>query len=175
MSGIVNSTGARSGIIESLPTGHIIQTVHPTPQVGSRVGMTNELTTTYQNFYEVPITLKGGNSNILIIFSYNYYLDAQTGLGMQIREKAGTGVTTSDTEVHSHGTGDGTGPLNVYFNATTTYNQHTMHAVDDATSHSAGDTIYYGFLFRARSGSGYVPPDNAPDGYFKCTLLEITA
>ena len=173
MSGIVNSTGARSGIIESLPTGHIFQTVHPTPQVGSRVGMTNELTTTYQNFYEVPITLKGGNSNILIIFSYNYYLDAQTGLGMQIREKAGTGVTTSDTEVHSHGTGDGTGPLHAYFSATSTYNQHTFHTVADATSHSAGTLVSYGFFFKKRSEAGYVPPDNSPDGYFSATLMEI--
>jgi hypothetical protein len=154
----------------TFPSGHVIQMVSPAPSIE-----TNALTTSYVNLYEVGITLKGGNSKVLIIFSYNYYVGSESGLGFELRKKTSSGVGTSDTAVFTHGTGDGTGPLHVYYNATATYNQHTIHAVDDATSHSAGNTIYYGFFFKIRSNSGYAPPDNAPDGYFSATLLEITA
>ena len=154
----------------NFPAGHVIQMISTDPSIE-----TNTLTTSYVNLYEVGITLKGGNSKVLIIFSYNYYVGSESGLGFELRKKTSSGVGTSDTAVFTHGTGDGTGPLHVYFNATTTYNQHTIHAVDDATGHNAGNTIYYGFFFKIRSNNGAVPPDNAPDGYFKCTLLEVTA
>ena len=163
-------TAGTIGSSVTFPAGHVIQMVSPTPTVE-----TNTLTTSYVNLYEVPITLVGGNSKVLIIFSYNYYVGSESGLGFELRKKTSSGVGTSDTAVFTHGTGDGTGPLHVYFNATTTYNQHTIHAVDDATGHNAGNTIYYGFFFKIRSNNGAVPPDNAPDGYFKCTLLEVTA
>ena len=151
------------------PAGHVIQ------MITSKSVETNALTTSYVNLFEVSITLKGGNSKVLILHNFNYYEGSGSGLGLQIRKKTSSGVGTSDTAVWTDGTVDGTGPLHWYYEDAGSYNTGNIHVVDDATSHSAGDAIYYGFFFRMRSGTVAVPPDNNTDGYLQATLLEFTA
>lgn len=153
----------------NFPAGHCIQMVPP-----SVVEETNTLTTTYTNLHEVSITLKGGNSKILILHEFNWFTNSGVGIGQKVFKKTSSGVTTSDTLVFDKQTGDGTGPLLYYGGSTNLYFTAHHHFVDDASSHNAGDTIYYGFFYRVRSGSAAIPPNNTPDGYFKTTLLEIS-
>ena len=156
----------QSGV--NFPAGHCIQMVTQTVSVE-----TNTLTTTYTNLYEVSITLKGGNSKILILHEFNWYASSGSGIGQVVYKKTSATVTTSDTLVFDKGTGDTAGPLH-YYSETGNYSTAHHHYVDDASSHNAGDTIYYGFFYRKRSGTVQLPPDNGPDGYFKTTLLEIS-
>lgn len=164
-----NNPTVTLGSNATFPAGHVIQFVTP-----SVVVETNALTTSYVNLHEVSITLKGGSSKILILHEFNWYEAQGSGIGQKVYKKTSATVTTSDTLVFDKGTGDSNGPLHYYGGNTSFYFTSHHHFVDDASSHNAGDTIYYGFFYRIRSGTATLPPDNSPDGYFKTNLLEIS-
>ena len=167
-SGTITTGTLGSGV--TFPAGHCIQFVTPSVVVG-----TNALTTSYENLHEVSITLKGGNSKILILHEFNWYAESGVGIGQKVYKKTdNSGVATSDTLVFDKGTGDSSGPLQYYGGGSNFYFTAHHHFVDDASSHNAGDIIYYGFFYRVRSGTAQVPVNNSPDGYFKTNLLEIS-
>jgi len=171
--GIANAGTITAGTIGSsvaFPAGHVIQMVHPTP-----VTETNTLTTSYVNLHEVSITLKGSNSKILVLHGWQYYAASGTGIGFQIYKDTSSGVSTSDTLLAPVGCVDTVGPLHYYADASR-YQSAQYSVVDNVTSNSAGDTIYYGFFYRKRDGNASVPNDGTNnDGYFITTLIEITA
>ena len=151
------------------PAGHVIQIVDPTPVVE-----TNSLTETYLNLHEVSITLEGGSSKILIFHEFQGRAATSTGVGQRVYKKVGaSGVQTSDTAVFTLGAADSAGPLGNYYNSETFFTSSNF-IVDDASSHNAGNTVYYGFFYRRRSGSADIPINQPTDGYFKTTLLEIS-
>ena len=150
----------------TFPAGTVLQVVPPAISVES-----NTLTTSYVNYYEVPITLKSNSSNVLILHQFNYY-SGNGGFGQEIYRSSSTPVTTSDTVVFNYGSVDTAGPVEWYDSSE--YGTAMTHAMDVITGNSAGDTLYYGFFYKLRSNTAQVPASNTvTDGYFATTLIEI--
>jgi hypothetical protein len=149
------------------PAGHVIQVVTPPVTVE-----TNSLTTSYVNYYEASLTLKSSNSKVFIVHSFNYFISSG-GFGQQIYRSTSTPVTTSDTVVFNSGAVDGTGGPLQYFIGSTFYSTATTQAVDDISGQTAGDELYYGFFYKAYSGTVNLPVNESTDGFFATTIFEI--
>lgn len=149
------------------PAGHVIQLVPTNVSVEG-----NNITTSYVNYYEVQITLKSSSSNVLILHQFNYWVSASSGFGQKIYRSSSSPVTTSDTVVFDHNSIDGTGPLGWYGSSMASTN--TTHAVDIVTGHNSGETLFYGFFYKERSGTAQVPSINTgANGCFATTLIEV--
>jgi len=161
----VNNGTLGSGVV--FPAGHVIQVVNPAVSVE-----TNSLTTSYVNYYEVSLTLKSSSSKVFIVHSFNYYISSG-GFGQQIYRSTSTPVTTSDTVVFNSGASDGSGGPLQYYIGSSFYSTATTQAVDDISGQTAGDQLYYGFFYRAYSGTVNLPVNEVTDGFFATTLFEI--
>jgi hypothetical protein len=165
MSGIINSVGARGGIVGSdvYPAGHLLG-------IESIVSVeTNALSTsTYTTYLSDNIITKGANSNIYIILEMSYGLNSvASGFGVRILR----GTTT----IYTSGGGDGTGPHTFYTQHGTVMGYGTVSFLDTGNTAGLGTTLTYHLQARTYSSGTVDMPDSGGtgDGELKITLMEF--
>ena len=168
------TTGTSSGLTldsgVTFPTGHVLQVVQ------NESTETNTLTTSYENLYEVSLTLKSASSDVYGFFSFHHELRGGGGLGVKIYRNNSATVTTSHTAVWTKNLADGTGPYTWYNgDDSTMYDVSTLNTKDTLSGFSVGNTLYYGFFSRKYSSYvAYLPSDGAnEDGFISSTLMEV--
>jgi len=173
MTGIVNSTGAKSGIIGT--------TVGTPASTSAVIGFVHDFSREYNTItgraviYEKSITLKSASSIIFVQSQIQLYL-SNAKMGVTLYRKTSAGVDTSDTLV---------GDLNPRTNAwttsddlalRTTYESYeTFHTSwKDTTSHSVDDEIFYGVAYEKTDGATLkAPTEGITDGTISLTLWEV--
>ena len=165
---ISNATLASS---VTFPAGKVLQVIH------TQTTETNVLDNTYTNYFEVPLTLKSSSSDVIVTFTFQYFIvSANAGFGVEIYRGDSAGVTTSDTAVWTRNLRDTTGPYTFYLANGGLYSVSSITGKDTITGKSAGDTIYYGLFARRyiNTITIYFPPDGATeDGFFSSLIMEV--
>ena len=152
------------------PAGHVLQVVQ------NESTETNTLTTSYENLYEVSLTLKSASSDVYASFTFQHEFRGGAGLGVKIYRNNSATVPTSHTAVWTKNLEDGTGPYTWYNgDDSTMYHVNTLNTKDTLSGFSVGNTLYYGFFSRKYSSYvAYLPSDGtSQDGFISSILMEV--
>lgn len=141
---------------------------------------TNTLDNTYTVRWFYSITLKSGNSKILIIHTDNPHLHSGGGLGRLIYRN---NSAYSDTQTSQPGTlisdkapADSSGPYMGYMGGSNGYPILTEILLDDVSSaFNAGNTVHYGHYYRRYTTAAVeLPaPGDVQDAHFSTIVMEL--
>ena len=168
------ATGDGNGVVTlssgiNFPAGIVLQVVYDESRE------TNNINTTYTNYYEAAITLKSSSSDVLGFFTWDYQISTlNEGHGLKVYRNNSATVTTSHTLVHNPTVTDNTGPLLGYQDSYD-YGSASTNFKDTLSGFSAGNTLYYGFFFKKRSTNAniHIPANDVQHGIFALTLMEV--
>ena len=150
------------------PTGHVLQVVQ------NENTETNSLTTSYENLYEVSITLKSTSSDVYGFFYFQYKMVSSSGFAVKIYRNNSATVATSHTAVWTKNPANSTAPYSWYSGSGSEYGVGTVNPKDSLSGFSIGDTLYYGLFARKYDSDAVeVPHDENTDGFISSTLMEV--
>ena len=165
-----NTTYLNSGTLSNLtfPTGHVLQVVQ------NESTETNSLTTSYDNLYEVSITLKSASSNVYGFFYFQYRMVSSGGFGVKIYRNNSATVTTSHTEVWGKNPIANGNPFTWFTGSGAEHGVGTINPKDTLSGFSIGDTVYYGLFARKTDADEVQIGYNADThGFISSTLMEV--
>jgi len=182
MTGIVNSTGARSGII-----GTTVGTPTPTVAAGTaiqtvqfEVSDDNILTMDWENLWENSFTLKSASSDVFGWMCFQSTCWVGSGLGVKMFRNTSATVTDSHTAVWSKNVGWSGNPSSIYFEAGSGSSRavSTIPFKDSLSGFSVGNTLYYGFFARKESSAAVHLPQQTSgppheNGFMSLILMEV--
>lgn len=160
MSGIVNSTGAKSGVIGitvGTPAGGVaLQKIY----VGSVETNDLAVSSSWTNIYETSLVLKSSTSKMIVEFDVGSFLNtAGAGGGVRIYRNTSATVTSSHTLVTPAGPDDGTGPhFFIQGPSGSLYVPICATGEDSLSGLTKDSTIYYAMLARKYSGGAFKCP-----------------
>jgi len=141
---------------------------------------TNALDTTYTVRWNYSITLKSGDSKILIIHTDNPHLHQSGGLGRLIYRHSSAfsdgSTTQTGTKISDKAPADGSGPYMGYAGSSNGYPVLTDIVLDDvSSSFNAGDTVYYGHYYRRYTTATVELPASGVNrnGNFSTIVMEL--
>ena len=141
---------------------------------------TNTLDNTYTVRWNYSITLKSGDSKILIIHTDNPHNHSTGGFGRLIYRNSSAysdGQTSQPgTLISDKAPADTGGPYMAYMGASNGYPVLTDIVLDDvSSSFNAGDTVYYGHYYRRyTTATVQIPaPGAVQDAHFSTIVMEL--
>ena len=161
-------TATLSGTGVTFPAGHVLQVVQ------NENTETNSLTTSYENLYEVSITLKSASSDVYGFFYFQYRMVTSAGFGIEIYRNNSATVTTSHTAVWTKNLVDGGDPYTWFTGNGAEHSVGTINTKDSLSGFSIGNTLYYGlFARKTDSDAVEIPYNTGTDGFISSTLMEV--
>jgi len=154
--------------------GRVIQVKHLTSRE------TNSLDSSWTVRWNYSLTLKSGDSRIMVLHTENTYCANNSGYGVKVYRNNSVyndSVTTiTGTAVYDDiPLASNNKSHMVYIYDSELYTINPINFVDDVSSFNAGDTVYYGHYYQEYTGTAQVPAGghSGNDGAFITIIMEL--